>query len=520
MKREFNLQIMTTSDTHGYVYPLYYGNNSRTGNGLTRVARIIKKHRKRNSLLIDLGDSIQGSPLLYFHQLNRKKYPNPVARVFNHLNYDLFIPGNHDFNYGRNYLFDFIEQLDAETICGNILTDSGKPVFGKKYKIIEFEEGPKICIIGLTTQYIPNWENPQNIKGYIFENVVESAKKIIAEVKRGFVCDLFIVAYHGGFERDIYTGAEFIKDTGENLGYRLLSEIPEIGVLLTGHQHREIALEHQGVAIIQPGGNAADLGVVEVDFELHEGNWQVVSKRAELLAAKDYESDIETEDLCMEVESANQKFLDQPIGIVAADNLKVDDLFQARLHKHPIVSFINRIQLDASGADISSTSLANNVTGFEKEITIRNVLSTYIYPNTLVVVEITGSRLKAYLERNAEYFVIDNDEIIVNPRFSYPKMQHYNYDMFDGIDYKISVSKPMGERVEEVKFKGKAIKDDDRFSLVLNSYRASGGGDFEMLEGLKVIKEIPFDIAELMIDYIRKNKRIKLAEVNNIQVTK
>ena len=210
--------------------------------------------------------------------------------------------------------------------------------------------------------------------------------------------------------------------------------------------------------------------------------------------------------------------MDEIIGVVPEDNLEINDLFLARKNKHPIIDFINKIQLSATGAMLSATSLGNQVTGFKKEISVRNVLSTYIYANTLVVIEITGKVLKEYLEKCAEYFVISEGQITHNPSFSYPKHEHYNYDMIDGIDYVIDVRKEFGNRIVSIKYQGKETTDDDLFTLVLNNYRASGGGDFYMLKSLPIIKLIPLDVAELMIEYIRTHKTIKIRTKNNIKL--
>lgn len=182
------------------------------------------------------------------------------------------------------------------------------------------------------------------------------------------------------------------------------------------------------------------------------------------------------------------------------------------------MTLINKVQIESTGAMISATSLGNSATGFSKEITIRNVLSTYVYPNTLVVIEIDGKHLKMALEQNAQYFDLEDGKIIFNSRFSYPKNEHYNYDMFDGIEYIIDVGKPYGERIVSLSYQGRPVKDHHVFTLALNNYRASGGGEFPMYRGQRVVKEINDDIAELVIEYIRKNKIIRVDDPNNIRV--
>ena len=514
MNEKFKLNILFTSDIHGNLLSIKYSDNQTTKNGLVRLSSAIKEYRIKNSILIDNGDTIQGNPLMYFHQVNRDKYKNPVSEMFNTLNYDYFIPGNHDFNYGQDYLFDFIKSFSAKTLCQNIYKNDGL-LFENGFDIKTFDNNFKVLIIGATTKYIPNWENPTNIIDTEFNDVVEEVKKVVSVNKNKV--DLIICSYHGGLEKDLNSGDEFVEDTGENQGFKLFKEIPEIDILITGHQHREICLKIEDRIVVQPGSNASLLGLVKLEYN---SNNEVVMNEPLLIKAADYKIDKSIENKISEIESANQIFLDQVIGEVVEGDLEIKDTLKARIKKHSIVSFINNIQLRASKAMISSTSLANTVSGFKKKITIRNVLSTYVFANTLVVVEIDGKALKSYLEKCAEYFEIVDNEITFNPRFSYPKLEHYNYDMLDGIDYVFNLRKPFGSRVESIKYLGKEICENDIFTLVLNNYRASGGGDFAMLKNLKIIKEIPFDVAELIIDYIRKERYLYIKPNHNLILLK
>ncbi len=507
------LNFLYTSDTHGWLLPINYSDNSKSKNGLSVIAGAIKEYSKENSILMDLGDTIQGSPLLYFHQLNRNKYPNPAAQIINYLNYDYFVPGNHDFNYGMDYLNEFVDELDATTLCANIATKDGL-LFKQGFKIIN-KNGVKILLVGITTKYIPNWENPKFIKGMIFNDPVIEAKKIVEKYRKDV--DLVVVGYHGGFEKDIHTNKDFVADTGENQGSKIFKDIKGIDILLTGHQHRIISENIDNRIILQSGCNGAKLGVVEIEYTDDSG-FELKSIVPKLISASDYDSEPECENLIQEIEQANQKFLDEIIGVVPKNNLIIKDPVEARINKHPIVDFINCIQIKASNAQLSGTSLANIVTGFKKEITIRNVLSTYVYSNTLVVVEITGKILKEYLEKCAEYFILKDGVIVANPRFSYPKVEHYNYDMIDGIDYVIDVKKEFGSRLVSIKYQNIEIKQEDKFTIVLNNYRATGGGDFLMIKELPIIREIPFDVAELIIDYIRENRIIDVVGVKNIRL--
>lgn len=515
MNEKFNLRILSTSDIHGTLLAKNYADNSEVKYGLSVVSSIINEKRNKNTILLDVGDDLQGNPLMYFHQLNRNKYPNPFAKVMNHLSYDYFIPGNHDFNYGLDYLKDFVKAIKAKTLCSNIYNKDNSLLFNNPYEILEYKNGPKVAIIGSITQYIPNWENPAYIKDLKFENAYDSLKRIVKDLRNKV--DLIIVCYHGGFESDLLTGKPYVVDTGENLGYKIIKNIQGIDCFISAHQHRYIAEVIDDIAIVQGGSRADSLGMVDIEF-VYENGWKIVNKRVELIKTLGFEEDEAVVKILKKIEKDCQKFLDKKIGNVVLNNLVVKDMFKARLNKHPIVTFINQVQLESSYAMISATALPNEVTGFSKSITIRNVLSTYVYANTLSVLEVNGKILKQILEKNAEYFICEEGKIKTNPRFSYPKVQHYNYDMFDGIEYTIDIDEPFGNRIKALTYKNKVIEDEQVFSMVVNNYRASGGGDFDEYKNLKVIRQIPFDITELIIDYIIRHKDLHIKNKKNIKI--
>ncbi|MBN2504203.1 MAG: bifunctional metallophosphatase/5'-nucleotidase [Bacilli bacterium] len=517
MIEKATFQILITSDLHGHLLPINYSDNTPSSDSLANVYGLIKTFRKPEGVLLDLGDTIQGSPLMDYHRLNRTDCPNPVAVCFNKIGYDFFVIGNHDFNYGREYLDEFLGTIEAKTLCGNIFDEEYKSVFGKPYEIMELRPGLKIAIIGLTTQYIPNWERKSTTKGLVFLNAFETAEKLVKEVKNDFGVKFVIVAYHGGFEKDLDSFEPYVEDTGENLGSRILEKIEGIDVLITGHQHRKICRKVGDTTVIQPMSYGKALAVVDVDFQFVT-QWETISVKSELVETIGTSPDPSLSEWLLKIEEKTQEYLDASIGFVPDDDMKIDDMFLARLNKHKVVTFINQVQMNKSGAMISCCSLGNNVTGFERNISIRNVLSTYVFPNILVVVEIDGLRLKQALEKNAEYFVWSEGKIVANPRFSHPKMEHYNYDMFDGIDYTIDVAKPFGSRIVELEYQGKAVKDSDVFTLAMNNYRATGGGEFYMYRDLKIIKEISVDITEMLIDEIRNSHEIKVVDPMNIRI--
>jgi 2',3'-cyclic-nucleotide 2'-phosphodiesterase/3'-nucleotidase len=182
----------------------------------------------------------------------------------------------------------------------------------------------------------------------------------------------------------------------------------------------------------------------------------------------------------------------------------VKDHLAIRLQDNALIEFINKVQMEVAGVDISNTALFDNhVPGFPENVTMRSVVGNYIYPNTLVVLKVKGQDIKDALERSAGYFEVDaHGDIGVSPAFLKPKPQHYNYDMWEGITYEIDARKPLGERVTRLDYHGSPLDMARDYEVVLNNYRAAGGGDYLMYQGKEIVKEIPIDVSELIANYI------------------
>ncbi|UUZ80957.1 5'-nucleotidase C-terminal domain-containing protein [Paenibacillus sp. P26] len=197
------------------------------------------------------------------------------------------------------------------------------------------------------------------------------------------------------------------------------------------------------------------------------------------------------------------------------------DPMQVRLKEHPLIEFINRVQMELSGAHISNTALFDNVSpGFPENITMRDIVSNYIYPNTLQVIRVSGQDIIDALERSAAYFEEYHGEgpIRVSPEFSDPKPQHYNYDMWEGIEYKINISRPVGQRIVELNYEGKPLNPAGEYDVVMNNYRAAGGGNYTMFQGRPVVKDIPTDMAEPLASYIMDKGTIETVLNRNWEV--
>ncbi|KLO22905.1 5'-nucleotidase C-terminal domain-containing protein [Marinitoga sp. 1155] len=514
---EVNLVILHTSDLHGNIFPVNYATNKPYYVGLGRVSTFYKMEKEKNPnvFLIDTGDLIQGTPLEYYHARIDNGPVDPMVKVMNHMGYLASIIGNHEFNYGKKVLNKAISEATFPFLSANIVDrDTGKPVF-KPYMVFDYK-GIKIGILGLTTKFIPNWEDPKNIRNLDFYDPVEVAKKYVKILREKEKVDVLIVGYHGGFERDLNTGKPTEELTGENQGYQLLTEVPGIDVLLTGHQHRAISGVYNGVAVSMPKNWGKMVGRIELTLDNSNGKWKIVSKKSELLNSKTVESDKEVLALVQDYEDKVQKWLDQPVGTAKGDFYVYDPL-KTRLADNALIEFVNRVQQTYSGVKISSTALFNNdIKGWKSgPVTLRDINGVYIYPNTLKVLKVTGKDIKDAIERSADYFVLKDGKVEVNKSWVDPKPQHYNYDMWEGIRYIIDVNKSVGERVVWLEYEGKPVEMNKEYEIVLNNYRAGGGGGYSMFKGKPVVKEVMMEVSELMADYIMEHKVIEAKVDNN-----
>lgn len=518
------IKILSTSDVHGYIYPTNFtARDNYAPLGYLKAASVIEKVRKQAQkdgdivLYIEDGDYLEGSPMTdyAFQTRDEKHYNLNLVKMVNHMQADVGILGNHEFNYGPDYLNPTMKDRNYPILNANMQEGPNSHIIDAPYKIFE-KQGIKIAVLGLTTQYIPHWERPEHIEGWKFEPALEAAQKYVPELKKQ--ADVVIIAYHGGFERDLNTGEPTEALTGENEGYQLITEVPGLDALVTGHQHRQIAQKVNGIPTTQPGFRGQKVGCITLTLD---DNKKVINSEAELLDVGDADEEMWMNALTSDWNADVQDWLDQTLTTIEGD-MEIHDPMEARLHGHPYLSFVNQVEMDAMGVDIAATALFNDeVTGLKHNVTIRNVMNSYVYPNTLVVEKITGKDLRVALERCASFFELKDDGSLgVSKDFSYPKMQLYNYDFYSGIDYTFDLRKPKDHRVVELKYHGLNVQDDDELKVAMNQYRGVGGGNYTSFNADKIIKQDENEMPRLIIAYLQNHPEIKAVQPTNLKIIK
>ena len=384
------------------------------------------------------------------------------------------------------------------------------------------ENGLRVGIIGICTDFINVWEKKANLTKIRVGDVRTALTPVYEKLRPE--TDVLIGLYHGGFECDVETG-RVLSTTRENIGYEIARDFG-FDLLLTGHQHMALAgAEIAGTYVAQTPANAEKYVEAELVWEdvpaaggrtsesaapgneagviCESGGGRVVRCSTVLRPAGDI-TDPRAEKLLAEPERQTAVWLDTPKGHFDKPLLPGEHLDMA-LHGSSIADFFNRVQLWASGAELSTTSLGNEVKGFGTDVTVRDIVSTYIYPNTLVVKNVTGEVLRRTLERSAEYFDTDAEgNLRISRRFLEPKISHYNFDYIMGVDYGFDWRRPEGSRVTHMLYHGKPVQPEQRFTMVMNNYRASGTGGYEFLRDCPTEREILTDMVELIIRYFEE----------------
>lgn len=522
LAQEFNLTILHTGDLHGNIFPINYANGNPSDVGLGKVATILRNTQAENpaTIILDTGDLIQGTPLEYYHAKIDNDPVDPMILSMNTMGYSGFVLGNHEFNYGMDVLEKAVGEANFPVLSANVVKKGTMEPYFEPYSIFEVSDGTsviKVAYLGLTTKYIPNWEEPKNIAAFDFLDPVKMAKGYVRQLRE--MADVVIVGYHGGFERDLEMGDPTEELTEENQGYEIAMEVPGIDVLLTGHQHRSISETLNNVAVSQPSNWGKMVGRVDVKLEMKDGKWVIMEKATSLIPVGDYEA---AEDILAQVqdyEDKTQEWLNQPVGNAKGD-FYIEDALIARMADNPLTEFINKVQMEASGAEISGTAIFNNsIKGWkEGPVTLRDINAVYIYANTLKVLRVTGQDLKDALEISATYFTYKDGNVEVTDRWVNPKARHYNYDIWEGIDYKIAMNKPEGERIVSLTFKGEPVEMDKEYDVALNNYRAGGGGGYSMFSGKPVVSEVMLEVSELMADYVMEYETIESTVDHNWSV--
>ena len=417
----------------------------------------------------------------------------------NLIEYDAMAVGNHEFNFGLEVLRRAETQADFPFLSANTVDErTGEPAF-PPYLVME--AGPvRVGILGLITPNISGWEQPANYRGLRFEPMDEAARRWVPVLRNEENCDVVVVLAHTGFEADLETGVSNHTEV-ENFGWRL-SMVDGIDLLLTGHSHRNIEPVLVNTTIVsQPRARARYLTRIDLWLEPEGEGWRISRWEGANLPMAEVAGDSEAEALFEPSHRRLTEALDTPITRVTHPV----SVRGCRLADCAALDLIHTVQLATSGADLSLASLLTDGTPDLPvgPVTRRWVYGLYVYPNTLQVVEVTGAELRDILEHAARYYQgldcssTDGCVVLTNPA-----VRHYNVDNVSGLSYRIDPSRPEGDRVRDLRFRGQPLDLHAVFKLVCNNYRGAGGGGYPHMADADAVWTSSAEMADLIGEYL------------------
>ena len=545
------LTVLGTTDLHGNVYNWDYFKNAEYTDakandiGVAKASSIIKAIRAEvgaeRTLTIDAGDTIQGTPLAYYYA---KIDPitggstHPMAAAMNQVGYDAAALGNHEYNYGLETLRALEKQLNFPLLSANSVDwNTGAPVF--KPWVIKTVKLPdtkaiKVGILGLVTPGVAIWDKA-NVEGKVkFPGIIEQAKVMVPRLKAAGA-DVVIVACHSGDNGKSSWGDAL--PYVENASALLAEQVPGIDAVLVGHAHLEIPQRYvtnaqtgKQVLLSEPYYWGMRVTRMSIDVQKIRGKWQVVHSEATL-----YNSNVAPEDPAVTgaVAAAHQKVLTYVNGVIGTCTQAMSAA-TSRYEDTAAIDFINYVQADAvkkalAGTPEASLPVLSIAAPFNKlaaipagDVTIRDVAGLYIYDNTLLGIVLTGSQVKAYLEKSAEYFkpCTTTGPVAADTITNANATPDYNYDVMGGLDadltYDIDLARAVGSRIANLAYAGSPVAPDARFVVAINNYRQSGGGNFPGVVAAPVVYNRQIEIRQLLIDWATANKVIDPAAFSSI----
>ncbi|MBN8193965.1 bifunctional 2',3'-cyclic-nucleotide 2'-phosphodiesterase/3'-nucleotidase [Bacillus sp. NTK074B] len=562
------LRILETTDIHVNLANYDYYQDTETNKyGLVKTASLIKQARSesKNSLLFDNGDLLQGNPLGDYVAKIDPLQPgetHPAYKAMNLLDYDAGNVGNHEFNYGLDFLQTSLAGSNFPYVNANVYKSDGNndpsddQNYFEPYQILDREvvdedgekHSIKVGVIGFVPPQIMQWDKANLEGNVVAKDIVETADKFIPQMKAEGA-DIIVAIPHSGIGTVTDDGME------ENATYDL-SKVDGIDAILFGHSHGTFpSSSYEGIAgvdtkkgtingvpSVMPGYWGSHLGLVDLDLELKDGKWTVINGQTSLRGIADKDGNplvARDEEVFKAIEEDHNHTIDWVRSAVGETTAPINSYF-AQVKDDPSIQVVTNaqkwyVEKYIQGTEYEGIPVLSAGAPFKAgtrgdatyytdipagEIAIKNVADLYLYPNTLQAVLIDGAQVKEWLEMSAGQFnQIDTskseEQSLVNGEF-----RSYNYDVIDGVTYEIDVTKPAryntdgkltnegSHRIKNLKFNGQQIDPDQKFIVATNNYRASGGGHFPGIDGSNIIIQAPDENRNVVINYIMEKGSI------------
>ena len=555
-----DLRILATTDLHtNLVNYDYYQDKPVETLGLAKTAVLIEKAKKENPnvLLVDNGDTIQGTPLGTYKAIVdpvEKGEQHPMYAALQALGFEAGTLGNHEFNYGLDYLNRVIETAGLPIVNANVLDPATGKFIYQPYKIIEktFTDTQgrlttvKIGVTGIVPPQILNWDKA-NLEGkVVVRDSVEAIRDIIPEMRKAGA-DITLVLSHSGIGDDKYEKGE------ENEGYQIAS-LPGVDAVVTGHSHAEFPSGNgtgfyekypgvdgvngkiNGTPVTMAGKYGDHLGVIDLKLNYTDGKWKVTDSKGSIrkVDTKSNVADQRVIDIAKESHQGTINYVRQQVGTTTAPITSYFSLVK----DDPSVQIVNNAQLWYAKQELAGTPEANlpilsaaapfkagtrgDATAYTDipagPIAIKNVADLYLYDNVTAILKVNGAQLKEWLEMSAGQFNT------IDPNNSQPQnlvntdYRTYNFDVIDGVTYEFDITQPNkydregklanpnASRVRNLKYQGKEIDPNQEFIVVTNNYRSNG--NFPGVREASLNRLLNLENRQAIINYILAVKNI------------
>ncbi len=523
MAQEVNIKILGTSDIHGRVVPWSYGADVEDKSGsYAQIATYVKDVRKNNKnvVLVDVGDAIQDNQVDVFAKDKKYYKDHPIPKVLNEMKYDVFVLGNHEFNFGMKALDEILKDIKAKKLTSNFYYKKNDKRYIDATTIIE-KDGVKLGIIGLSTPMSAKFEEDTgNLKDMKFTSPTEEARTQVEKLKAKGV-DAIIAVTHMGIDNE-----NNIPDTGMR---DVINAVDGIDVVIAGHMHKDVPSETiKNTLITEPHRYGTVVSEVDLTFDINDKKEvKLVKKESKTVPVKALEADKKIVEIYKPYHEKLRELNNVVIGQTANEMVPQETKHgvSAAFSKDTgLSSFINDVEQHYSGADVVTFSFDHQKARMNKgDIKKKDIIFNYRYAGgDVTVYELTGKQLKEYMEWSANYFdTIQPGDTEYRYNAERKKSKYVTYDIFGGVNYKIDLRNPQGSKIVDLTLAdGKPVTDDMKLKVGMNSYRfaqLNGKGGIWEGQQIPVLWESKVamgrekgTIQNMMIDYITNVKKGKI----------
>ena len=523
MAQEVNIKILGTSDIHGRVVPWSYGADVEDKSGsYAQIATYVKDVRKNNKnvVLVDVGDAIQDNQVDVFAKDKKYYKDHPIPKVLNEMNYDIFVLGNHEFNFGMKALDEILKDIKAKKLTANFYHKKNDKRYIDATTIIE-KDGVKLGIIGLSTPMSAKFEEDTgNLKDMKFTSPTEEARTQVEKLKAKGV-DAIIVIAHMGIDNE-----NKIPDTGMR---DVINAVDGIDVVIAGHMHKDVPSETiKNTLITEPHRYGTVVSEVDLTFDINDKKEvKLVKKESKTVPVKELEADKKIAEIYKPYHEKLRELNNVVIGQTENEMVPQETkhgVSAAFSRDTGLSSFINDVEQHYSGADVVTFSFDHQKARMNKgDIKKKDIIFNYRYAGgDVTVYELTGKQLKEYMEWSANYFdTIQPGDTEYRYNAERKKSKYVTYDIFGGVNYKIDLRNPQGSKIVDLTLAdGKPVTDDMKLKVGMNSYRfaqLNGKGGIWEGQQIPVLWESKVamgrekgTIQNMMIDYITNVKKGKI----------